>query len=48
MSAATSTEPQTRLQRMLPPLMRKPSLFRALEFFIIGVGFSYGLSALTR
>ncbi|MDX6640673.1 MAG: cytochrome c oxidase subunit, partial [Solirubrobacteraceae bacterium] len=32
----------------LPPLMRSPSLFRALEFTALGVGFSFGLSALLR
>src|SRR3954453_6297117 len=28
--------------------MRQPSLFRAMEFLAIGIGFSYGLSCLTR
>ena len=32
----------------LPPLMRRPSLFRALEFTLLGLGFSIGLSVLTR
>ena len=32
----------------LPPIMRQPSLFRALEFTVLGVAFSIGLSAVAR
>jgi cytochrome c oxidase subunit 1 len=34
--------------RRLPPLMRQPSLFRALEFTVLGLGFSLALSVVCR